>query len=732
MLLLAAEMGRAQTVYWSDGFETNVPSRWTATGAWHIGSPTKGASKAHSGANCALTQNYLYNQDGRIVCTNYLNGGNTLVVPDASVSPTLTFWHWVKLANALGYVEISTNAGSSWLQISPTYLDVTSGGAWLPNSIDLSPYAGQSVQIAFHFTSGNCCGNAEGWYVDDVTLTVVPVIVVSVPPTQTLYAGQPLDVTISATNSLFPTDALTFALVSLPKTFTNLNLDSVTGELTSTNNTTAQPPSTNTIYVKVTDSVSHLSTTTNFIVQVLSPPPPILTVPPTQTIYAGQTLTVTNSATSVYTNSTFTFALCTNLSGVNLDQNTGILKWTTTITQPAGTTNIFINVKDSVSGKYATNHFAVVVSTNRPPPTLIVPPTQTIYAGQTLTVTNYATSVFPSNTFTFGIVSPPTNINFSINSTNGVLIWATTTNQPAGTTTIFINVKDSVSGKYATNHFAIVVRTDPPPPTLIVPPTQTIYAGQTLTVTNFAYYTNNVFPSSAFTFLLLSAELTNSSYVNLDVSNLPTNGVLHWTTTTAQPAGTFSNVIKVVDSLSGLTATSNFLVQVLPPQPPTLIVPPTQAIYVGQMLVVTNYATNSAYPSRTFTYSLAFGPVNIDVSTNGVLKWTPTAAQAGINYIYVKVMDNNSPPLSTISGFLVLVSMPPPPVLTIPPSQTLPVHGFQFTLNTLPYTTWRIDASTNLLIWHPVFTNVADPSGTLQFTDSPASYPQRFYRAVLQ
>jgi hypothetical protein len=293
-------------------------------------------------------------------------------------------------------------------------------------------------------------------------------------------------------------------------------------------------------------------------------------------------------------------------------------------------------------------------------------------------------------------------------------------------------VTDSVSHLFTTNNFAVKVRRDPPPPTLIVLPTQTIYAGQTLTVTNFAYYTNNVFPSSAFTFLLLSAELTNSSYVNLDVSNLPTNGVLHWTTTTAQPAGTFSNVIKVVDSLSGLTATSNFLVQVLPPQPPTLIVPPTQAIYVGQMLVVTNYATNSAYPSRTFTYSLALGPANIDVSTNGVLKWTPTAAQAGINYIYVKVMDNNSPPLSTISGFLVLVSMPPSPGFTVPPAQTLPVNGFHFTLNTMPDTTWRIDASTNLSGWRPLLTNTADSSGTLQFTDLLATnFLHRFYRAVL-
>src|ERR1035438_1764554 len=108
-LLLTFNQGHAATVLWSDGFETNPHSRWTTTGAWQIGPPTKGPSRANSGANCASTQNYLYNQDGRIVCTNYLNGGNSLVVPDASVSPTLTYWQWVNLANALGYVEISTD-----------------------------------------------------------------------------------------------------------------------------------------------------------------------------------------------------------------------------------------------------------------------------------------------------------------------------------------------------------------------------------------------------------------------------------------------------------------------------------------------------------------------------------------------------------------------------------------------------------------------------------------------
>ena len=249
-LSLIFGQGHAATVVWSDGFETNTPKRWAATGAWHIGTPTKGTTKAHLGSNCALTQNYSINQDGRIVCTNYLNGGNTLVVPDASVSPTLTYWQWVNLANALGYVEISTNNGVTWQEILSTYmLDLTSGGAWLQNSFDLSPYAGQSVQIAFHFTSGSCCGNAEGWYVDDVALTVLPVITVTVPPTQTVYDGQTMDVAVSATNSYLPNAKYTFKLLSPPA---NVSINTNGGVTWTT--ATNQPSSTNTITVKVTDN----------------------------------------------------------------------------------------------------------------------------------------------------------------------------------------------------------------------------------------------------------------------------------------------------------------------------------------------------------------------------------------------------------------------------------------------------------------------------------------------
>src|SRR5450759_264370 len=162
-LLLAAGAGRAETIFWSDSFEANAGSRWINNGIWSIGSPTIGPAinsagyRTHSGANCATTglkANYPYNADSRLVCINY-NGDSSFVVPSADEFPRLRFWHWFNFVNALGYVEISTNAGSSWQQISPNYLDMSSSGVWSRPSIDLSPFAGQSVRIAFHFSSGS-------------------------------------------------------------------------------------------------------------------------------------------------------------------------------------------------------------------------------------------------------------------------------------------------------------------------------------------------------------------------------------------------------------------------------------------------------------------------------------------------------------------------------------------------------------------------------------------------
>jgi hypothetical protein len=732
MLLLAAEMGRAQTVYWSDGFETNVPSRWTATGAWHIGSPTSGT---HSGANCALTQNYSYNQDGRIVCTKYLNGSNSLVIPDASVSPTLIFWHWVNLANALGYVELKSGT-NDWQQISPTYIDVTSGGVWLQNSIDLSAFAGQSVQIAFHFTSGSCCGNAKGWYVDDVSLVVVPTPpTLIVPDTQTIYAGQTLTVTNSATNSFLPNATYTFKLLSPPS---NASITR-NGVLTWTT-TTAQPSGTNTITVKVTDnSTPPLTATNSFVVVVVNPWVPVLTVPDTQTIYAGQPLDVTVSATNTFfPNATFTFTLLSGLTNVDagFDDSDlpydGVLSWTTTTVLKAGTYTNVIKVTDNGPPYFsATNSFVIVVS-NPPPPVLTVP-TQTIYLGLTLDFFLSATnSAFPDSLFTYEFVSGPPDV--SINSDTGELTW-TPTNAPSVKTITVAVTDDNSPPLIATNSFQVIV-SPTPPPALMVPDTQTIHAGQTLAVTISA--TNIVLTNSTFTFSLLSPS-TNVSIINTNGIGVLTwtntgirNGILTWTNNSVSP-GTKTIYVKATDHNSpAMSATNSFVLNFLPPLPPTLTVPTNQTIYVGRTFTVTNSATNTILPNAIYTFKLPSSSTNVWITANGVLAWTNTAVPPGTNLVSVKVTDNSVPPLSATNSFKVIVT-PSPPVLT---NLLASSHSFQFSFHTLSNTTWRIDAATNLNAatnWLPIFTNTAGTSGTIQFTDLLATnYPWRFYRAVFQ
>jgi len=505
-LLLAADMGRAETVFWSDNFDdAGAGSRWTSSSVWRIGSPTIGpvinssGYRTHSGANCATTglkANYSYNADARLACINY-NGTSSFVVPSVDEFPRLRFWHWFNFVNALGYVEISTNSGSSWQQISPNYLDMSSSGVWSPPSLDLSPFAGQSVQIAFHFTSGSGGGTAAGWYVDDVEVV---------------------------------TDEPVF---NNPEGFESglgdWSVDSGTWEIG-----------------KPTAGPSHA--------------------------HGG-----TNCAASV------------------------------------------------LSGKYGPN-----VDSR--------------------------------------LISPP----FSVPSNSPALRFWHWYNFPTVSDALgYVEISTDAGGSW-----------------------------QQVSPNYFLGHTG-----------------VNGTNVSLDLSayaGQTVQAAFHFTSLNGGSAGKGW----YVDDISLIAS-------------PTLTVPPTQTIYAGQTLTVTIDAT--LFPDGPPTFGLVSGPTNVFLNTNnGVLTWTPAIAQTPTtNTISVKVTDNNVPPLSVANSFVVQVLSPP--ALKIAASAQPTNGSFQLTFSTGSNTTWRVDASTNLLNWLPLLTNTVGPSGTIQFTDLLATnYPWRFYRAVLQ
>jgi hypothetical protein len=138
-----------------------------------MGSPTIGPA-AHSGTNCAttgLTANYAVGANSRLIRIQ------SFTVPATDQFPRLRFWHWYIFAssshqgygNDYGVVEVKGTDGI-WQEVSPHYTG--NGGDWTYAWVDLSAYAGQTVQVAFHMAfaqaphNGDAFNTSPGWYID--------------------------------------------------------------------------------------------------------------------------------------------------------------------------------------------------------------------------------------------------------------------------------------------------------------------------------------------------------------------------------------------------------------------------------------------------------------------------------------------------------------------------------------------------------------------------------------
>jgi hypothetical protein len=91
---------------------------------------------------------------------------------------------------------------------------------------------------------------------------------------------------------------------------------------------------------------------------------------------------------------------------------------------------------------------------------------------------------------------------------------------------------------------------------------------------------------------------------------------------------------------------------------PTLAVITNRVVREGQLLMVTNVATDPDLPLNALTFSLGSGaPAGVSVHpVTGLLNWRPTEFQGGVtNRLAVIVTDNGVPPLSATQQFNVIV-----------------------------------------------------------------------------
>jgi bacillopeptidase F (M6 metalloprotease family)/subtilisin family serine protease len=157
-------------VAFQDDMESGDGS-WTHSGAadsWQRGTPTAGPSGAHSGTNLWGTNlggNYAPDTNASLMTPPVSLAGMTTV--------SLQFAQWYSMEKDFdnGRVEVSADGGSTWTTLatytSPSYSGTPVG--WEVPVIDLSSYAGQTVQIRFRMQSDSSVQFA-GWYIDDVRI----------------------------------------------------------------------------------------------------------------------------------------------------------------------------------------------------------------------------------------------------------------------------------------------------------------------------------------------------------------------------------------------------------------------------------------------------------------------------------------------------------------------------------------------------------------------------------
>jgi hypothetical protein len=170
---------KAPTPPWFDNLESGAPG-WAVVpdpvyGSdinWTLGTPDNGlVTSAYSGTNAWGSD--LDGNQNFFLASSYLYG--PVIDLSGLTSATLTFYDACDFSQPYedGLVYVSTN--SSTLPDSlPTAADLTGAvDTWDQESVDLTPWAGQTVQVVFYYEGVAGVTTVYGWTIDDISITGV-------------------------------------------------------------------------------------------------------------------------------------------------------------------------------------------------------------------------------------------------------------------------------------------------------------------------------------------------------------------------------------------------------------------------------------------------------------------------------------------------------------------------------------------------------------------------------
>ena len=552
---------------------------------------------------------------------------------------------------------------------------------------------------------------------------------------RSLVGLQPLTVTNTATDSDIPTNTLSYRLLAGPATAA---IDT-NGVITWTP-MVADVPSTNVFTTVVTDynpwavNEQHLSATNSFAVVVNAVhSSPVLPDQTNWTIGELTSLVVTNTASDTsLPQPGLAYGLLAPPDGVTITTN-GVIYWTPSEAQGPSTNIITTVVTDaSVPALNATNSFVVVVEEINVAPVLPYQSDRTLTGLQPLIVTNTATdSDIPTNTLSYQLLAGPATAAVD---TNGVITWTPAVVDVPSTNVFTTVVTDynpwAVNEQHlsATNSFAVVVKAIRSPP--ILPEASqadpTVAELITLVVTNTAINTD--LPQLALTYSLLDPP---------DGVTITTNGIIYWTPSEAQ--GPSTNIITTVVTDTGdppLSATNSIMVVVEEINAPPVLPYQSDRTLTGlQPLIVTNTATDSDIPTNALSYLLT-GPATAAIDTNGVITWTPAAADAPSTNLFATVVTDYNPwavneqHLSATNTFTVVVA--PLPVFSILYAG-VSNNVVSLTWESQAGWTYRLQYKNNLgeTNWQDIIPDVVAGDSTATGADPLGGGVSRFYRVKL-
>jgi large repetitive protein len=388
--------------------------------------------------------------------------------------------------------------------------------------------------------------------------------------------------------------------------------------------TAAQLGDNNTVNIKVSDG--HESLTQTFTIDVTEQQddhPPTITSTPPQYAIVGDVYTYPLTATDP-DNDMLSWKLDSGPEGMVLDPVTNSLVWTPTADQANTTPSVTVEVDDGHGGGAEQIFQIDVLAADLPPMISSEPPTS---AGTGVTYAYQVVATSPDNFYPlrYSVTTSPNNTNITMNSSTGLLQWASPT---TGTESITITVSDP-AGLSASQTYNLTTSSTPPGKPPVISSTPPLYAGV----------------SSAYSYPVVAADPQNST-LNYSISESPvvsgsdlainhTTGVVSWTPITGE-IGTETLTITVTDTL-GLQAVQTFNVNVVNSQPPTITGTPPSTLTAGQTFVYQVQASDPA--GDTLTYALIGQPNGMVIDSSGRITWPTTAANIG-DYTYQVVVTN--------------------------------------------------------------------------------------------